>query len=56
VAIHVGTPAEIGAAHSAVHAWCSARHRELTGVSWEIYADPDPQTGRFDVTVYWQLA
>jgi hypothetical protein len=25
-------------------------------VSWEIYGDPDPQTGRFDVTVCWQLA
>jgi len=28
----------------------------LTGVSWEIYGDPDPQTGHFDVAVYWQLA
>jgi effector-binding domain-containing protein len=56
VTVHTGTPAELGAAHSAVHAWCAAQHRELTGVSWEIYGDPDPQTGRFDVAVYWQLA
>jgi hypothetical protein len=54
--VHAGTPAEIGAAHHAVRAWCSAQHRELTGVSWEIYGDPDPQTGHFDVVGYWQLA
>jgi effector-binding domain-containing protein len=54
--VHKGTPSEIGAAHDAVRAWCSAQRRQLTGVSWEIYGDPDPQTGRFDVAVYWQLA
>lgn len=54
--MHVGAPAEIGAAHQAVRSWCSARQRDLTGVCWEIYGDPDPQTGHFDVTVYWQLA
>ena len=53
--VHQGTPSEIGAAHDAVRAWCSAHRRELTGVSWEIYGDPDPQTGHFDVAVYWQL-
>jgi effector-binding domain-containing protein len=54
--VHGGTPAEIGAAHDAVRAWCSAQHRKMTGVSWEIYGDSDPQTGHFDVAVYWQLA
>src|ERR1700680_3251976 len=54
--VHAGMPSEIGAAHDAVRAWCSAQGRELTGVSWEIYGDPDPQTGHFDVAVYWQLA
>ena len=54
--VHQGTPSEIGAAHDAVRAWCSAQRRQLTGVSWEIYGDPDPQTGHFDVAVYWQLA
>jgi effector-binding domain-containing protein len=54
--VHEGTASEIGAAHDAVRAWCSAHRRELTGVSWEIYGDPDPQTGHFDVAVYWQLA
>jgi effector-binding domain-containing protein len=54
--VHMGTPAQLGAAHAAVHAWCKAQQRELTGVSWEIYGDPDPKTGHFDVAVYWQLA
>jgi effector-binding domain-containing protein len=54
--VHEGTPQEIGAAHAAVRAWCAAQGFELTGVRWEIYGDPDPQTGHFDVAVYWQLA
>jgi hypothetical protein len=49
------TVAELGPAHDAVRAWCSARGRELTGLSWEIYGDPDPETGQFDVAVYWQV-
>ena len=53
--VHTGAPAQIGAAHDAVRAWCSNHGRELTGVSWEVYGDPDPQTGHFDVAVYWQL-
>jgi effector-binding domain-containing protein len=53
--LHVGGPAQIGAAHDAVRAWCSQQRRELTGVSWEVYGDPDPETGHFDVAVYWQL-
>lgn len=54
--IHTGPPAQIGAAHDAVQAWCASQRREVTGVWWEIYGDPDPQTGHFDVAVYWQLA
>jgi len=54
--VHTGSPADIGAAHAAVRAWCLAQRRAMTGVSWEIYGDPDPQTGHFDVEVYWELA
>jgi effector-binding domain-containing protein len=54
--VHSGAPAQIGAAHDAVRAWCTAHQREVTGLSWEIYGDPDSQTGQFDVAVYWQLA
>jgi effector-binding domain-containing protein len=56
VTVHEGAPSEIGAAHNAVRSSCSEQRRELTGVFWEIYGDPDPRTGHFDVTVYWQLA
>jgi len=54
--VHTGPPAEIGAAHDAVRAWCAEQGRTLSGLSWEIYGDPDPGSGHFDVTVYWQLA
>jgi len=53
--VHTGTVAELGAAHDAVRAWAFAQGRELTGVSWEIYGDPDPRTGHFDVAVHWEL-
>jgi effector-binding domain-containing protein len=54
--VHTGAPGEIGAAHAAVRAFCSAQRRDVTGLSWEIYEDPDPKTGHFDVAVYWELA
>ena len=54
--VRARTGGEIGAAHAAVRAWCSAQRRELAGVSWEIYGDPDPGSGDFEVAVYWQLA
>jgi hypothetical protein len=52
----VATTADIGAAHAAVRAWCAAHGRELTGVSWEIYGDPDPANGNVEVAVFWELA
>jgi hypothetical protein len=51
-----GTPGEIRAAHDAVQAWCAAQGRKPTGVRWKIYGDSDPETGSFDVEVYWELA
>jgi hypothetical protein len=27
----------------------------LAGPHWEIYGDPDPSTGHFDVEVFWSL-
>jgi effector-binding domain-containing protein len=54
--VHKGPPSEIGAAHDAIREWCAAQRHELTGVRWEIYGDPDPLTGHFDVAVYCQLA
>ncbi len=51
-----GSPAAIDSAHEAVREWCAAQGRALSGVSWEIYGDPNPRTGNFDVAVYWELA
>jgi len=48
--------AELGAAHAAVRAWCAAAGREVTGLSWEIYGDPDPQNGAVEVAVFWELS
>lgn len=56
VTVHSGPPQSIGAAHDAIRDWCSANGRTPTGVTWEIYGDPDPQTGNFDVAVYWEIA
>ena len=54
--VHRGPSVQIGAAHAAVRSWCSAKGTRLTGLRWEIYGDPDPTTGHFDVAVYWQVA
>lgn len=48
--------AGIGAAHAAVRAWCAAQGRDVSGVSWEIYGDPDPRNGDVEVAVFWELA
>jgi hypothetical protein len=49
------TTGDIGAAHAAVRAWCAEAGREVTGVSWEIYGDPDPRSGTVEVAVFWEL-
>ena len=53
--IHTGSPAEVGSAHAAVRSWCNGRGRDVTGISWEVYGDPDARTGHFDIAVYWEL-
>jgi hypothetical protein len=51
-----GSTADLGAAHAAVRAWCADAGRGVTGVSWEIYGDPDPQNGAVEVAVFWELS
>jgi hypothetical protein len=36
--------------------WSTANRYRLAGPCWEIYGDPDPWTGHFDVNVFWSLA
>jgi predicted transcriptional regulator YdeE len=54
-ATHTGPVAEIGSTHQAVCEWSKANGYRLAGPRWEIYGDPDPSTGDFDVDVFWSL-
>lgn len=54
-ATHTGPVTEIGATHDAVVEWSKAIGYRLAGPHWEIYHDPDPSTGDFDVEVCWLL-
>lgn len=52
---HTGPVARIGDTHRAVCDWATANGYTLPGPRWEIYGDPDPATGDFDVEVFWAL-
>jgi effector-binding domain-containing protein len=54
-ATHTGPIAEIGSTHRAVRDWSTANGYRLAGPCWEIYGDPDPSSGHFDVQVFWSL-
>jgi len=55
-ATHTGPVANVGDTHQAVREWSRANGYQLAGPHWEIYGDPDPSTGGFDVDVFWSLA
>jgi effector-binding domain-containing protein len=54
-ATHSGPMATIGDTHRAVREWSTANGYRLAGPHWEIYGDPDPSTGDFDVAVFWSV-
>jgi effector-binding domain-containing protein len=54
-AAHTGPIAGIGGTHQAVCQWSTANGYRLAGPRWEIYGDPDPSSGHFDVQVFWSL-
>jgi effector-binding domain-containing protein len=54
-ATHTGPIANIGDTHRAVCEWSKTNGYRLVGPHWEIYGDPDPSTGDFDVDVFWSL-
>jgi hypothetical protein len=33
----------------------TSEYLRLAGPRWEIYGDPDPSSGHFDVQVFWSL-
>jgi effector-binding domain-containing protein len=55
-ATHRGPIAEIAETHKAVRVWSKAKGHRLAGPRWEIYGDPDPSNGHFDVGVFWLLS
>jgi effector-binding domain-containing protein len=54
-ATHLGPYSGLGAAHDAVHQWCSANNHRLAGPNWEIYGhwqsewNTDPSQIRTDI-------
>jgi effector-binding domain-containing protein len=54
-ATHTGPIAGIGDTHQVVREWSQANGYRLAGPRWEIYGDPDPSSGHFDVQVFWSL-
>ncbi|MEO8076281.1 MAG: GyrI-like domain-containing protein [Acidobacteriota bacterium] len=54
-ATHFGPYGGLGAAHDAIHQWCSANNQRLAGPNWEIYGhwvsewNADPSQIRTDV-------
>ena len=54
-ATHTGPVAKIGETHQAVCEWSKSNGYRLAGLRWEVYGDPDPSTGDFDVEVFWSL-
>jgi effector-binding domain-containing protein len=54
-ATHTGPIAKIGDTHQAVCVWSKANGYRLAGPRWEIYGDPAPSTGHFNVHVFWSL-
>jgi effector-binding domain-containing protein len=54
-ATHTGPIAKIGDTHQAVCEWSKANGYRLAGPRWEIYGDPSPSAGDFDVDVFWSL-
>jgi effector-binding domain-containing protein len=54
-ATHTGPIAKINDTHQAVCEWGEANGYRLAGPRWEIYGDPAPSGGYFDVDVFWSL-
>src|SRR6476660_4280008 len=50
-ATHTGPIAKIGDTHQAVREWSKTNGHRLAGPHWEIYGDPDPSSGDFNVQV-----
>jgi effector-binding domain-containing protein len=52
---HVGPYSELGAAHTAVRAWCHEEGRTMAGPFWEIYGDWDDDPTKLTTEVCYLL-
>jgi len=52
---HVGPYDELGAAHSAVRAWCLDEGRPIAGPFWEIYGDWNDDPAKLETEVCYLL-
>ncbi|HUB39857.1 MAG TPA: GyrI-like domain-containing protein [Streptosporangiaceae bacterium] len=55
-ATHTDPVAGIGGTHQTVAEWILRSEYRPAGPRWEVYGDPDPSSGHFDVQVFWSLA
>ena len=55
-ATHTGPIGELSDTHDTVREWSTANGYRPTGLRWEVYGDPDPSTGDFEVDVFWALS
>jgi effector-binding domain-containing protein len=54
--VHRGSYEHLADAHQAVHSWCSANGRAMTGVRWEIYGDWHEDESQLETEVAWVLS
>jgi effector-binding domain-containing protein len=52
---HPGPYSGLGGAYEAVIRWCQEHGRRRGNVYWEVYGDPDEDTGEVETEVVWSL-
>ena len=53
---HVGSYAQLGAAHNAIHSWRAASRRTFGGSSWEIYGDWNSDETKLETEIIYLLS
>lgn len=56
ITTHIGSYANLGAAHHAINSWCAANGRALGACSWEIYGDWTDDEAKLETQVVYLLS